>query len=58
MSKNNSVFEYSSKHTGNPSENVKHQNRSGKPNVDFNKRNSPKKKVTVIGNSIIKYLRR
>ena len=52
------MFENKGNNKGNPSENVKHQNRSGKPNVDFNKRNSPKKKVTVIGNSIIKYLRR
>ena len=52
------MFENSSKNKGNPSENVKHQSRSGKPNVDFNKRNSPKKKVTVIGDSMIKYLRR
>ena len=58
VNKNHSVFENSSKNKGNPSENVKHQNRSGKPNVDFNKRNSPKKKVTVIGDSMIKYLRR
>ena len=58
MSKNHSVFENSSKHKGNPSENVKHQNRSGKPNVDFNKRNSLKKKVIVIGDLMIKYLRR
>ena len=46
------------KNEGNPSGNVKHQNRSGKPNLDFNKRNTPKKKVTVIGDSMIKYLRR
>ena len=52
------MFENNSKYKGNPSENVKHQNRSGKPNVDFNKRNSLKKKVTVIGDSMIKYLRR
>ena len=57
VNKNHSVFENSSKNKGNPSENVKHQ-RSGKPNVDFNKRNSPKKKVTVIGDSMKKYLRR
>ena len=56
--KNHSVFENSSKSKGNPSENVKHRNRSGKPNFDFGKRNSPKKKVTVIGDSMIKYLRR
>ena len=43
---------------GKPSENVKDQNKSGKPNLVFNKRNSPKKKVTVIGDSMIKYLRR
>ena len=58
VNKNHSMFENSSKIKGNPSENVKHQNRSGKPNLDFNKRNSPKKKVTVIGDSMIKYLRR
>ena len=52
------MFENSSKHNGYPSENFKHQNRSGKPNLDFNKRNSPKKKVTIIGDSMIKYLRR
>ena len=52
------MFENTSKNKGNPSENVKHQSRSGKPNLDFNKRNSPKKKVTVIGDSRIKYLRR
>ena len=57
VNKHHSVFENSSKNKGNPSENVKHQNRSGKPNVDFNKRNSPKKKVTVIGDSMKKYLR-
>ena len=43
---------------GNPSENVKHQNKSGKPNVYFNNRNSPKKKVSAIGDSVITYLRR
>ena len=58
VNKNHSVFENSSKDKGNPSENVKHQNKSGKPNVDFNERNPPKKKVTVIGDSMIKYLRR
>ena len=52
------MFENSGKNKGNPSENVKDQNRSGKPNLDFNKRNSPKKKVAVIGDSMIKYLRR
>ena len=46
VSKNYSAFEYN-----------KDQNKSGKPNVDFNKRNSPRKKVTVIGDSMIKYLR-
>ena len=55
--KNHIVFENSSKIKGNPSKNVKPQNRSGKPNLDFKKRDSPKKKVTVIGDSIIKYLR-
>ena len=58
VNKNNSMFENGSKNRGSPSENVKHQNRSGKPNLDFNKRNSPKKKVAVIGDSMIKYLRR
>ena len=58
VNKNHSVFENSSKNKVSPSENVIHQNRSGKPNVDFNKRNSPKKKVTVIGDSMKKYLRR
>ena len=33
-------------------------NRRGKPKLDFNKRNSSKKKVTVIGDWMIKYLRR
>ena len=58
VNKKHDVFENSSKNKGNSSENVKHQNSSGKPNVDFNKRNSPKKKVTFIGDSMIKYLRR
>ena len=58
VNKNHSVFENSSKNKGSPSENVIHQNRSEKPNVDFNKRNSPKKKATGIGDSVIKYLRR
>ena len=57
VNKNNSVFENSSKNKGNPSENVKCQNESGRPNADFSKKNSPKKKVTVIGDSMIKYLR-
>ena len=39
VNKNHSVFENSSKIKGNPSENVKHQNRSVKPNLNFNKRN-------------------
>ena len=52
------MFENSSKKKGNPSENAKHQNRSGKPILDFNKRNSPKEQVAVIGYSMIKYLRR
>ena len=58
VNKNHSVFENSSKDKGNPSENVKHQNKSGKPNVYFNNRNSPKKKVSAIGDSVITYLRR
>ena len=41
----------------NRSENVKDQNKSEKLNLDFDKRKSPKKKVTVIGDSVIKYLR-
>ena len=45
VNKNHRVFENSSKNKGNRSENLEHQNRSGKPNLDFNKRNSPKKKV-------------
>ena len=53
-----SVFENNSTNKGNPSENVKNQNKSGKPNLDFNKRNSPKKKLTVICDSMINYLRR
>ena len=56
INENHSVFENSSKNKGNPSENFKHQNRNGKPDVDFNKINSPRKTVTVIGDSI-KYLR-
>ena len=52
------MFENSSKNKVSPSENVIHQNRSEKPNVDFNKRNSPKKKATGISDSVIKYLRR
>ena len=58
VNKNHGVFENKGNNKGNPSENVKHQNRSGKPNVDFNKRNSLKKKVIVIGDLMIKYLRR
>ena len=58
VNKNYSVFENSSKNKGSPSENFKHQNRSGKPNLGFSERNSPKKKVTIIGDSIIKCLRR
>ena len=57
VNKNNSMFENGSKNRGNPSENVKHQNRSGKPNLDFNKRNSPKKKVKCLC-LMIKYFRR
>ena len=56
INENHSVFENSSKNKGNPSENFKHQNRNGKPDVDFNKINSTRKTVTVIGDSI-KYLR-
>ena len=48
VNKNHGVFENKGNNKGNPPENVKHQNRSGKPNLDFNNRNSPKKKVTVI----------
>ena len=55
VNKNHGVFENKGNNKGNPSENVKHQNRSGKPNLDFNNRNSPKKKVS---HSMIKYLRR
>ena len=51
------VCKNSSKNKENPSKNVKDQNKSGKANLDFNKTNSPKKKVTVIGDSMIKYLR-
>ena len=54
--KNYSMFKKSNK--GNPLENAKYQNKSGKPNLDLSKRNSPKKKVTVIGDSMIEYLRR
>ena len=45
VNKNCSVFENSSKNKGNPSKNVKDQNKSGKPNLDFNKRNPRKKKL-------------
>ena len=41
MNKNYSVLENSNK--GNPLENAKYQNKSEKPNLDLNKRNSPKK---------------
>ena len=34
--------------------NVKKQSKSGEPNLDFTKRNSPKEKVTVIDGSMIK----
>ena len=57
VKKNYNVSENSSKNKRNPAENVKHQNKSGKPNLGFNNRKSPKKKVTVIGDSMIKYLR-
>ena len=56
VNKNYSVFENSNK--GNPSANAKYQNKSRKSNLDLSKKNSPKKKVTVIGDSMIKYLRR
>ena len=51
------MFESSNNIKGNPSENVKDQNKSGKLNLDFHKRKSLKKKITVIGDSVIKYLR-
>ena len=57
VNKNYSVFENSSKKKGKPSKNVKDRNKSGKPNLDFNKRYSPIKKVTVIGDSMTKNLR-
>ena len=38
--------------------NVKDRNKNGKPNLDFNKKKSPEKKVTITRNSMIKYLRR
>ena len=43
VKKSYSVFENRSENKGNPSENVKHENRSGKPNLDFNKRNQKRK---------------
>ena len=58
VNKKFSLLENISKNKENPSKNVKDQNTSGKPNLDFNKTNSPKKKVTFIGDLLIKYLRR
>ena len=55
VNKNYSILENSNK--GNPSANAKYQNKSRKSNLDLSKKNSPKKKVTVIGDSMIKYLR-
>ena len=45
VNKNCSVFENNSKNKGNPTKYVKDQNKSGKPNLDFNKRNPRKKKL-------------
>ena len=42
---------------GNLSKYVKDQNKNRKPNVDSNERNSPKKKIMLIRDSMIKYLR-
>ena len=46
------------KSIGNSSKKVKDHNKSGKPNLDINKKKSVKKKVTIIGDLMIKYLRR
>ena len=51
------MFENSSKKDEISSENAKGQITSGKPNLGFKKMNAPKNKVTVINESIIKYLR-
>ena len=48
------MFENSNKNKGNFSENVKYQNKREKPILNLSKRNSPKKKVTAIGDSMIK----
>ena len=37
--------------------NVKDRNKIGKPNLDFNLKKSPEKKVTITRDSMIKYLR-
>ena len=37
----------SSKNKGHASKNVKDQNESGKPNLDFNKSNSPKQSLVI-----------
>ena len=48
------MFENSNKNKGNFSENVKYQNKREKPILNLSKRNSPKKKVTAIGDSMKK----
>ena len=56
VNKNYSVFENSRKNKGNPSKNVKGK-KKWKTTLCFNKKEPPKKKVTVIGDSMMKYLR-
>ena len=43
---------------GNPSKYVKDQNKNRKPNVDSNERNSSKKKIMLIRDSMIKYVQK
>ena len=57
VNKNANLLENNSDSKEIPSKNVNNdQNKDGKPNFDSNKRNSPKKKIPIIGNSLLKYL--
>ena len=48
------MFQNNSKSKGNPSKYVNNQNKNRNSNLDSNERNSPKKKIARIGDSVIK----
>ena len=52
------MFQNNSKSKGNPSKYVNNQSKNRNSNLASNERNSPKKKIARIGDSVMRYLKR